>query len=145
MLRIPKKSGAVGFTLRCGVTQTSLPVLEKYRGIFGGRISKNPRGTNPNPNWAPAWVWIISGGAAVRFLEAIQPYIILKAPQIPIALRFFEEFHPLVRARQKQPRVATQIGEQARAELMALHQGRGRDYTRKATRGGRANGKRAQL
>lgn len=144
VLRIPKKSGAVGFTLRCGVTQTSLPVLEKYRGIFGGRISKKGD-RRPNPNWAPAWVWIISGGAAVRFLETIQPYIILKASQIPIALRFFKEFHPLVRARQKRPRVATQIGEQARAELMALHQGRGRDYTRKATRGGRSDGQGAQL
>lgn len=138
VLRIPQKSGGTGFTLRCDVSQTSLPVLEKYRDIFGGRIAEKSR--PPNPNWAPAWVWLITGGAAVRFLRAVQPYIILKTPQIPIALKFFEEFHPLVRLGRRRPRVATQIAEQARAELMALHQGRKRDYTRKAKRGGATDG-----
>ena len=139
VFRDRRPSGSFGFTLRCAISQTSMPILEKYRHLFGGTVYQ-AKLTNPRPNSAPAWQWYINNGRAVRFLEALQPYIILKAPQIPIAVRFFEQFHPLVRRGQRQPRIATQIAEQARAELMALHQGRKRDYTRKANRGGKSDG-----
>ena len=131
VLRHALKSGSVGFSLRCQITQTSIPILEKYRHIFGGRVYQ-VRFSSPNSNWAPAWHWYVSRGLAARFLRAMEPYLVLKAPQVSIALRFFEQYQPLVRRGSgHRSRVATQIAENARTELMALHQARGKDYTRK--------------
>ena len=127
--RVLRKYGTVGFHLRCTVSQTSVPVLEKYRHSFGGGISQTgPRILRGNE--VMCWQWYIYAARAARFLRAIEPYLFCKAPQVPIALRFSEQYRLLAgRGGHRSSRVAVQLAESCRAELMALHQGRGRVWT----------------
>lgn len=53
---------------------------------FGGWI----RSAQSASNWKPAFFWVASGKDGERFLRLIQPYTIIKADQIAVALAFRE-------------------------------------------------------
>ena len=58
--------------------------IKKMQFLFGGSINlkRNYKKANANSSFA----WTVSGKLATRFLEQIQPYLILKQPQAAAAL-----------------------------------------------------------
>lgn len=57
--------------------------IRKLQFFFGGSINLK-KSYKPNANHSYAWT--VSGKAATRFLWQIEPYVILKAPQVAAAL-----------------------------------------------------------
>lgn len=70
--------------LKASISNTDLPVLEDFKGRFGGGIYRGSsrRGVKP---W---WKWEATSKAAANFLETILPYSKIKAEQIEVALEF---------------------------------------------------------
>jgi len=75
-------------SLHATVTQTSLPCLQKYLEAFGGSISTSEYITPNGRRWSVQYRWSVRNEKAVNFLMAIQPYSIVKAEQILVALRY---------------------------------------------------------
>ena len=72
--------------LRLMITNTFPGILEKFKESYGGNIhwyqakgNRKIRGT-----------WSIVEGPAVKFLETIKPYLIVKAKQSELAIQFWE-------------------------------------------------------
>lgn len=72
--------------LRCDITNTNPQILIQIQSIFGGRINSRKL----KENWKVAYHLIIDSRHAVRFLDAISPYLKLKTNQATIA--FMWEF-----------------------------------------------------
>lgn len=71
------------YSLKVTVTNNNRDILELYRCEFGGSIK------HPSENGSKcAWTWYVHGKNLVAFLKAIQPYVIVKKPQVDIALTF---------------------------------------------------------
>src|SRR4051794_1508451 len=77
-----------GYLLELHVTNTNLPILERFKSKWGGSISPLPE----RPNNRPCWVWKLSAAQAEPFLHAIRPHAVLKRRQIEIALEFRDLF-----------------------------------------------------
>lgn len=75
-------------SLHATVTQTSLPCLERYVERFGGKIKTSDCRTPNGRRWAVQYVWVVRNENAVKFLQAIYPYTVVKAEQIEAALRY---------------------------------------------------------
>ena len=75
-------------SLHATVTQTSLPCLHKYVDVFGGNIVTNEHVTPNGRRWSVQYRWSVRNEKAVNFLTAIQPYSVVKAEQIAVALRY---------------------------------------------------------
>ena len=54
---------------------------------FGGTISFT-KTTPDRPNFKDKWTWVLSNKRAAEFLRIIQPYLVLKAERVVIALKF---------------------------------------------------------
>jgi transposase len=78
-----QRNGAM--CLRCTVTNNNRPVLEMFRTTFGGSI-RRPDG--PGDGGKRSWVWCLTSGAAVAFLSAIAPHVVVKQPQVEAALTY---------------------------------------------------------
>lgn len=77
--------GSIGFTRirhrhypRVFITSTNRELLEAVQSRFGGDITQAVR---VNVKWKAAFHWRISNNAAVRFLEKIYPWLLLKERQ----------------------------------------------------------------
>lgn len=75
-------------SLHATVTQTSLPCLEKYLDVFGGGITSAEHRTPNGRRWAVQYRWSVRNEKAIEFLKAIQPYSVVKASQIEVALKY---------------------------------------------------------
>ena len=71
--------------IRTLVVNTNLEVLEKFKEVWGGDISKNYRSKE---NWKQAYTWRLSHTAAGYFLSDILPFLIVKNKQATLALEF---------------------------------------------------------
>jgi len=74
--------------LHATVTQTSLPCLEKYLDVFGGGITSAEHRTPNGRRWSVQYRWSVRNEKAIAFLKAIQPYSVVKASQIEVALKY---------------------------------------------------------
>ncbi len=74
--------------IHISISNTNEWVIQWFHFNFGGSIVFEDR-TSENPNWQNVWRWsITSGQQALRFLQAISPYLILKKPQAELAVKF---------------------------------------------------------
>ena len=69
------------------VSQTHIGPLEWLMKRFGGTISFT-KTTPDRPNFKDKWTWVLSNKRAAEFLRIIQPYLVLKAERVVIALKF---------------------------------------------------------
>ena len=58
------------------VVNTHRGVLEDLQHQFGGDINSL---RHRRPRWKSSWMWRLNGGAAVRFLDRINPWLVIKA------------------------------------------------------------------
>ena len=73
--------------LQLHVTNTFYPVLEFLFNKLGGHIN-HKRVQNNNK---PCWVWLIRGLRAMKVLEIVQPYLIIKKDKAIEVISFYKE------------------------------------------------------
>ena len=70
------------------IANTNEWIIRWFQFNFGGHIAFEDK-QSQNPNWQDAWRWSITGGQqALKFLQAICPYLILKKLQAELAIIF---------------------------------------------------------
>ena len=87
--RFNKVDGGSTFQLFVSVTQQDTTALYKLQERFGGGVTLDKaalRGYDRKKGTFVVWRWKSTSIVAHNFLEAIQPYSIVKASQIAIAL-----------------------------------------------------------
>lgn len=68
-------------------------VLDRICSEFGGRVLLQLQESRVSKNWAEHAKWQLqSRSEAERFLIAIQPYVVIKAPQVSLGLEFVSTF-----------------------------------------------------
>jgi hypothetical protein len=85
------KGRARQVALRVMVVNTEPMILALLHAQYGGRIPK-PRQVGKE-TWKFFGVLVLTDYAAIRFLEDIAPFVILKKPQIELALEFWHFQH----------------------------------------------------
>jgi predicted transcriptional regulator len=70
--------------VRLSVTNNNRGVLELFQQQFDGRIA------TPNAKGAggASWTWQLYGPKAIVFLKSIQPFVVIKKPQVDLAVQF---------------------------------------------------------
>jgi len=114
---------APSYWLQVGITNTDRSLIDWLLATFGGHISDNSHAPS-RKNQRPCWAWRIMGLQAVPFLEAIQPYVRVKAPQLCLALDF-QRHMSVVRAYRRVPAAHLVLREDFRQRLQALNRGTG--------------------
>lgn len=74
-------------TLVAAVQTTSAEAANWLHGRFGGSlyvVRRTPKAINRN--WRQCYQWRVGAEAAARFLEAVLPWLLIKAPQAERAL-----------------------------------------------------------
>ena len=71
--------------LRIMIVNTDLTILNAVQQAFGGYVSTR---LQKNPTWKPFSRVTLSGMAAFSLLELLAPYLVIKQPQVRLALRF---------------------------------------------------------
>jgi len=84
---------ADSYALTVSLSNTDRGILDRLRETFVG-VVQNKRTTSNKAWWSPAWAWRIHGNAAVDFLEAIEPFAIVKHSEIAIALEYQRGVNP---------------------------------------------------
>lgn len=75
-------------SLHATVTQTSKPCLELFLLHFGGSITTTEtRGENAR-RWSVQYRWISRNEEALQFLQAIEPFVVVKKSQVKAALGY---------------------------------------------------------
>lgn len=77
------KSSTTPYQIRATITNTNEAVIRAIQAKHGGSIYNYP----PAPRRRPAWKWTVLCQDAAKFLTAIAPYLIIKAPEVEIALK----------------------------------------------------------
>lgn len=83
----PKKGHSPQYLLLMGITMTDLLPLELLKKNFGGYLFAPKKGWN-HLSKRPTYRWTMYAQKAVDFLKIIYPYVIIKKPQIKIAIKF---------------------------------------------------------
>ena len=81
----PKTVRGNSYTIHVSICQKDRNPLLLFRDAFGGLLY------DYSANGVTYWRWIITTDSAVRFLEAIVPFSILKAPRIRLAVEFHKK------------------------------------------------------
>lgn len=116
----PKGSKTRGhsYTIHVSICQKDPEPLKLFSESYGGLLYSY------KGNGVTYWRWIITTDAAVRFLEAILPFSILKAPRIRLAI----EFHKRMKqwnaeyGRRGYPEIILSERERYFLEMKALNQ-----------------------
>lgn len=75
------------FALSVMIGMCNPDAILTLRDRFGGSLHTNHH-EERNQNHRPQYCWFLGSDAAARFLEAIQPYSIIKRLEIEVALEF---------------------------------------------------------
>lgn len=81
----PKTVRGSSYTIGASVAQKEQGPLVSFRDSYGGNLY------DYQVNGVIYWRWYITTDSAVRFLEAILPYSVLKAPRIRLAVEFHKK------------------------------------------------------
>jgi hypothetical protein len=114
---------AVHYWLQVQITNTDRTLIDWLLATFGGHISDNSHAPS-RPNRRPCWAWRVMGPQAVPFLEAIQPYVRIKAPQLRLALEV-QRHMSAPRTYHRVPAAHLVLREDFRQRLQALNRGPG--------------------
>jgi hypothetical protein len=86
---ISRGSGTSLFLLSCTVTQTDRRPLDLLKEKYAGKVMLG--GRRPDGR-KPIYYWSVDAALAESFLLDIQPYLIVKAERVKLALEFRELF-----------------------------------------------------
>ncbi len=107
--------------LRASAAQVVAEPLFELHEVFGGTVRERAA---PSERHRDQWIWGVSGAAALRFLQAIRPYLRVKGPQAALAISAL--IH-------RPPRRGHALGAWERAErgsyylaMLELNSGKGR-------------------
>lgn len=92
-IRLLHKKGQVEkkyHSVTVAITSTDTALTDWLQCHFGGRVNRNHK-ENADRNYKEAWKWALLSRHAAAFLEAVRPYLILKAQQARIALALRDE------------------------------------------------------
>ena len=70
---------------RLTITNTDLAMLKMLQAKYGGSITRQPR--SANPEWKPYCAITWTNRGALRVLEAVLPYLIIKRRQAELCIR----------------------------------------------------------
>ncbi len=76
----------ITYEFQCAVVNTNEWLCRMLQFMFGGCVVLHPAKGNQRDCWA----WQIRAIKAYNFLKTIQPYVILKRPQVDLAIDFHE-------------------------------------------------------
>ena len=74
-------------SLRASITQKDKTVLNLFQCLFGGSITPHCKNDN-------CYRWYASSDTALRFLQDLLPYLMLKAGQSKMAIEFHRNKNP---------------------------------------------------
>lgn len=74
--------------LHTTVTQTSLPCLQLFLERFGGSIITSENRTPNGRRWAVQHRWVARNETALAFLQAVEPFVVVKKEQVQAALKY---------------------------------------------------------
>ncbi len=77
----------IRYNLYCGINMTHKPVIGFIQQQFGGSLHEIDRRPK-NEKWRPVFNWICGSSAAANFITQLRPYLIVKAPEVDLALEF---------------------------------------------------------
>jgi len=80
---------SVAGTLVITINNTHPKALRSFARAFGGRAHRN-QWQDPR-KIKDMWRWSVSGIRAIRALEIMMPYLLVKKPEARVALRFFNK------------------------------------------------------
>jgi hypothetical protein len=63
-------------------------VVRAFAKEFGGEVRKE---THRRPHWKASWRWRAQSYAAAKFLERLEPHLIVKHEQARLGAEFFRE------------------------------------------------------
>jgi hypothetical protein len=75
-------------SLHTTVTQTSVPCLQLFLERFGGSIVTTENKTPSGRRWAVQYRWSVRNEKALLFLQAIEPFVVVKKEQVQAALKY---------------------------------------------------------
>ncbi|KKM87911.1 hypothetical protein LCGC14_1264120 [marine sediment metagenome] len=78
--------------MRVGVTMTDPTVPTMLKAEFGGTLYCRQR----KQGWKNVWAWDARSNKALKFLEAIRPWLLMKTKQADIAIAFQRQRAPHV-------------------------------------------------
>lgn len=85
------KGGApYSYSLRLIVSNTHVPMLEWLHVRVGGSLTRN--GTGYKTRHKQGWQVVLWQAHAAAVIQACRPFLIVKAPQADLGLRFMSEF-----------------------------------------------------
>jgi hypothetical protein len=82
------KSKYARYSLRVAATQCSGPVIQWMKDNFGGRVYYSVGKRSYDDGQYGRWNWELSSARAATFLAAIRPWLIVKAEEADLALKF---------------------------------------------------------
>lgn len=77
------------YTLQVSLHNTHKGVIDKLQDLFGGYVGEHKQ--KAKDGCARLWQWSLHAKMANAFLDAVSPYLIIKAPEAKIALEFRQE------------------------------------------------------
>jgi intein/homing endonuclease len=75
-------------SLHATLTQTSTDCLELVKERFGGNIKVSDVRKENARRWAVQYTWVVRNENALKFLQEILPYSVVKKSQIELALQY---------------------------------------------------------
>jgi len=113
--KIKNKSGK-SYSLKVKISMTNPEALKLCSRLFGKKFFPGQRAEK---NHAVSYTWQLTGQRAGSFLKAIRPFLLVKAQDADIGLRFFQSYW-----QPKGPKSVTfqreAVGERLKAELFSL-------------------------
>ncbi len=83
--RSPSGSGQPNHTLVAAIGNTNQEILVWAHSLFGGHLCLRKRN---NPKWKDMLQWSLQTCKALAFLEAIRPYLRVKAQVVDVAIAY---------------------------------------------------------
>ena len=83
-----KNTSPSRFVLHVQITNIHLPVLLELKRIFGGQVANYQYKTRIN-----IYTWVVRAQMAIRFLEKVYPYSVIKKEQIRLGIDFQKDLH----------------------------------------------------
>ncbi len=74
--------------LQVQMCDKEIPTL--FQCVFGGSLSVHTYNGKGKENWRPKWSWSMSDRKTEEVMKDLLPYVILKRPQLEVALHFLD-------------------------------------------------------
>jgi hypothetical protein len=125
-----EKGNTIRYNLITGIQMTNRAGIEYLAANFGGKIRKY---LHKNPNFLPAYTWVLYGHKAHHFLKTILPFLKVKRQDAEIGIKFVEGYFsdPLLVPKRPVNLQRVSLGEECRNQLLALHNNRNVNHSRR--------------